>query len=124
MPIRAAQPSDLDAITWISVAATPMDPVCPYRFPYRDQYPEDFEHFTRIRLAERLAEGATGTTIFMVYEAPSIEDPSVQKVISYAIWELPKGHVEGPETKAAAIEVDEKCLSTPTRIFKNNPTQG
>jgi hypothetical protein len=95
MSIRAAQPSDLDATTWISVATTPLDPVCPYRFPHRDQYPEDFHHFTRIHLAERLAEAATGTTNFMVYEAPSIDDPSIRKVISYAIWELPKGYVKG-----------------------------
>ncbi len=99
MSIRAAQPSDLDAITWVSVAATPADPVCPYRYPYREQYPEDFQQFSRIRLSEFLAEAATGSTLFMVYEAPSMEDPSIRKVISYAIWELPKGHVEIPETR-------------------------
>lgn len=99
MSIRTAQPSDLDVITWVSVAATPADPVCPYRYPYREQYLEDFKRFSRIRLGEFLAEAATSSTVFMVYEAPSIEDPSIQKVISYAIWELPKGYAKRPETR-------------------------
>ena len=87
MSVRTAQLSDLDAITWVSVAATPADPVCPYRYPFREQYPEDFERFSRIRLGEFLAEAASGSTVFMVYEAPSMEDASTRKVISYAIWE-------------------------------------
>ena len=109
MSIRAAQASDLDAITWISVAATPMDSVCPYRYPYREQYPKDFQQFSRIRLSEFLAEAATGSTLFMVYEAPSMEDPSIRKVISFAIWELPKGHVERPETRTLT-EAGKQCV--------------
>ena len=99
MSVRTAQLSDLDAITSVSVAATPADPVCPYRYPFREQYPEDFERFSRIRLGEFLAEAASGSAVFMVYEAPSMEDASTRKVISYAIWESPKGHVERPETR-------------------------
>ena len=98
MSIREAQASDLDAITWISVAATPTDPLCDYRYPYREQYPEDFQRFSRIRLNEFLAEAATGSSLIMVYEAPSLEDPSIRKVISYAIWDLPKDHVLRPKT--------------------------
>ena len=109
MSIRAAQPSDLDAITWVSVAATPADPVCPYRYPFREQYPEDFQQFSRIRLKEFLAEAATGSTLFMVYEAHSMEDPSIRKVISYAIWELPKGHLEIPETRVPT-EAGKQCV--------------
>ena len=108
MSMRAAQASDLDAITWVSVAATPADPLCSYRYPYREQYPEDFQQFSRIRLSEFLAEAATGSIIFMVYEAPSMEDPSIRKVISYAIWELPKGHVERPKTMTLS-EVGKQC---------------
>ena len=109
MSIRTAQLSDLDAITWVSVAATPADPVCSYRYPYREQYPEDFERFSRIRLDELLAEAATGTTAFMVYEAPSMEDTSIRKVISYAIWELPKGIVERPATRALT-DAGQQCM--------------
>ena len=109
MSMRSAQASDLDAITWVSVAATPADPLCSYRYPYREQYPEDFQQFSRIRLSEFLAEAATGSTLFMVYEAPSMEDPSIRKVISYAIWELPKGHVERPKTRTLS-EVGKQCM--------------
>ena len=99
MPIRAAQFSDLDALTWVSVAATPLDPVCDYRFPKREEYPGDFHHFSRIRLGEYLAQAATGATQVIVYEAPSGSDGGV-KVIAYAVWEFPKGHIEHAETKA------------------------
>ena len=109
MSIRPAQLADLDAITWVSVAATPADPVCPYRYPFREQHPEDFERYSRIRLGEFLAEAATGSTVFMVYEAPSIEDPSIRKVISYAIWELPKGIIERPETRGLT-EAGKQCV--------------
>lgn len=109
MSICAAQLSDLDAITWVSVAATPADPVCPYRYPYREQYPEDFEQFSRIRLGEFLAEAATGSTVFMVYEAPSIENQSIWKVISYAIWELPRGIIERPETRFLT-DAGQQCM--------------
>ena len=108
MSMRAAQASDLDAITWISVAATPTDPLCDYRYPYRKQYPEDFQGFSRICLSEFLAEATTGSTLFMVYEAPSMEDRTIRKVVSYAIWELPKGHVERLETRTLS-EVGKPC---------------
>ena len=109
MSMRGAQASDLDAITWISVAATPADPLCSYRYPYRKKYPEDFQQFSRIRLSEFLAEAATGSTLFMVYEAPSMEDPNIRKVISYAIWELPKGQVERPKTRTLSEE-GKQCI--------------
>ena len=32
-----------------------------------------------------------------------MEDPSIRKIISYAIWELPKGHVELPETRVLTV---------------------
>ena len=117
MSIRTAQLSDLDAITWVSVAATPADPVCPYRYPFREQYPEDFERFSRIRLGEFLAEASTGSTVFMVYEAPSIEDPSIRKVISYAIWELPKGIVARPETRAFT-DAGQQCMPLFDMLFQ------
>lgn len=85
MSIRRAVSSDLDALTWISVAATPADPVCPYRYPLREMYPEDFEKFSKMRLSEYLANAQTGASDFMVYEAPSIQDAYGRKVVAYAI---------------------------------------
>ena len=110
MSIRPARFSDLDAIVWISVAATPFDPVCDYRFPKREEYPEDFSHFSRIRMGEYMAQAATGASQIMVYEAPCGPDDEV-KVISYAVWEFPKGHVEHVETKALLAEEPDGLFS-------------
>jgi hypothetical protein len=87
MSIRRAQSSDMDAITWISAAATPAAPVCRYRYPLREKYPEDFERFSKIRPGEYLANTQTGASDFAVYEVPGIEDASVMKVVAYAIWD-------------------------------------
>lgn len=122
MSIRAAQSSDLDALTWVSVAATPFDPVCDYRFPKREEYPEDFHHFSRIRLGEYLAQAATGATQFIVYEAPSDSDDGEVKVIAYAVWEFPKGHIEHGETKALVSE-EPDGPSLPPRSQNTSPTQ-
>lgn len=84
--IRPANESDLDAIAWIAVDALPADPVCPYRFPYRNQYPEDHAKFTRIRYGDYMAEG---DSVVMVYECPSIEDISIVKPVAFSIWQLP-----------------------------------
>ena len=90
MSIRPAKASDLDAITWISVAATPADPVCPYRYPMREEYPDDFDKFSRIRLGEYLTGAISGVGDFLVFEAPSIEDPDIKRVIAFSIWDLPR----------------------------------
>lgn len=88
-----------------------------YRYPDRDQYPEDFQRFSHIRLGEYLAEAATGASNFMVYEAPGIEDPStsIQRI---TIWEPPKEDLETPETKAAAEMGEKLSVKHPLVCFK------
>ena len=99
MSIRPATESDLDAITWISIAALPADPVCPYRFPYMRDYPEDHAKYTRIRYEEYMAAGSNA---IMVFEAPSLEDPQVTKPVAFSIWQLPGTHLgQGPKDAAA-----------------------
>ncbi|MCJ1392944.1 hypothetical protein MMC18_005816 [Xylographa bjoerkii] len=104
MSIRLAKESDLDAIVWISVAALPADPVCPYRFPYMDLYPEDHVKFSRIRYAEYMA---AGDNVIMVFESPTIEDPAVHKPVAFSIWQLPETHVvKASVNEAAEIKPD------------------
>lgn len=91
MSIRPATEADMDAITWISVAALPADPICPYRFPFMDKYPDDHEKFTRLRYMEYLA---AGDSAIMVFECPSLEDPNVNKAVAFSIWQLPGTHVK------------------------------
>lgn len=101
MSIRPATQSDVDAITWISVAALPADPVCPYRFPYMHLHPEDHVRFTRMRYVEYMAAGENA---IMVFESPSIEDPTMKKPVAFSIWQLPGTHVR----KVPENEADEK----------------
>lgn len=41
MFVRLATLSDLDAMTWVLVGASPLDPIYPYRFPDRDLYRDE-----------------------------------------------------------------------------------
>jgi GNAT superfamily N-acetyltransferase len=47
LTLRLATKADLDAIVRIVWASFPDDPGCNYKFPYRDQYPDDFTSWTR-----------------------------------------------------------------------------
>lgn len=87
--IRAVQPgdADLDAIVEIVILAFAYDPQWNYRYPYREQYPEDHYKFTRIFYAEYLEMTFAGHNTIMLAEMPSDEDPSVLKVISVSIWD-------------------------------------
>ena len=109
MSIRPAKESDLDAITWISVAATPADPVCPYRYPLRELYPDDFEKFSRIRLGEYFAGAVSGASDFLVFEAPSIDNSSVKKVVAFSIWDLPQHDLKMKEDSSAPDTVQHQA---------------
>lgn len=108
--IRLATKSDLDTITSIAVAALPADPVCPYRFPYMSQYPEDHAKFARIRYGEYMADR---DNVVMVYECPSIEDISVSKPVAFSIWHLP------PPQRVKAL-TPENSSAAPCRFLKNH----
>ncbi|MCJ1399663.1 hypothetical protein MMC11_002865 [Xylographa trunciseda] len=109
MSIRLATESDLDAITWIDVAATPADPVFPYRFPYMHDYPEDHLKYTRIRYGEYMA---TGNGTILVFESPSLENPTVSKPVAFSIWVIPGNHVKKtPEQETS--ETKRSYLRTP-----------
>jgi len=88
--IRPAVASDLDALTWIGVAAFPYEPQWPYRYPFAADFPEEHHKFTRNRYAEWLDAARTGGCIIMVAESLSLEDPSTYKVIGLSIWRLPQ----------------------------------
>jgi len=91
MSIRRATKSDVDAITWIYLSALSTDTVQHYRFPYKNQYPEDHEKFSRLRQSESLADA---DRTIMVYETSSLEDPNVKKAVAYSIWKLPGTHIQ------------------------------
>jgi hypothetical protein len=94
LTIRPAKSSDVDALTQIGIAAFPLEPQWPYRYPYRHQYPEDHIKYTRNRYTEWLSAAATPTCEVVVAEAPSLEDPEVRKVVSLSIWRLPTQYAD------------------------------
>src|SRR3954470_17421440 len=66
--IRNATTEDLDGITNVAVSGWPYDAQWNYRFPYREQYPEDHWKFTRIRYKQYLRAAESGESTFKVAE--------------------------------------------------------
>ncbi|KAI0156528.1 acyl-CoA N-acyltransferase [Xylariaceae sp. FL1272] len=81
--LRHATQGDLDAIVWVAIAAFRTDPVYIYRFPYIDQYLDEYTSFIRKRYQFLLA---SPQVTVMVYEVPSNEDASVYKLVAYSVW--------------------------------------
>ncbi|KAM7208165.1 putative N-acetyltransferase ycf52-like [Naviculisporaceae sp. PSN 640] len=71
MFVRLATLSDLDAMTWVLVGASPLDPIYPYRFPDRHLYPEEFMTLCRQKCREYLA---TSTVVVCEMEQDELEE--------------------------------------------------
>jgi len=100
LKIRPALASDLDALTWIGLAAFPFEPQWPYRYPFAAEFPEDHKKFTWIRYSEWLDAASTPECIIMVAESPSLEDQNITKVVGLSIWRIPRrGHKGGSNDK-------------------------
>lgn len=84
--IRLAVEADLDAITWIRVAAMVGDPSISYRYPKKYQYPDDYLKHTRLGYRENLT---SSDYMIMLYECPSIEDETIIKPVAFSQWTLP-----------------------------------
>ncbi|KAJ9164816.1 hypothetical protein NKR19_g1075 [Coniochaeta hoffmannii] len=86
MAVRPATRSDLEYLTKILVASSNDDPCYPYRFPWKDHYPLQYEEHCRRKCREYL----TANTV-EVYE---LTDPrGDQTVIAFSVWDQPKGHL-------------------------------
>jgi hypothetical protein len=112
LAIRSAQSSDLEALTEIGIAAFPLEPQWPYRYPYREEYPEDHYNFTKIRYSEWLSAASTPVCEIMVVEAPSIEDPKVKRVVSLSIWRLPLQFEDLEDTHKCSLILDSEANRT------------
>jgi len=87
MRIRLATEADLDAMTWVLIGASPLDPVYPYRFPDRHLYADLFAELCRQKCAEYLT-----TSTVVVCEMASDSDPDDMKVIAFSAWDAPHLH--------------------------------
>jgi len=84
MLIRLATTADLEAMTWVLIGASPLDPVYPYRFPDRHLYPDEFAELCRQKCTEYLA-----TSTVVVCEMPAHEDPGRSQVVAFSAWDAP-----------------------------------
>jgi hypothetical protein len=99
--IRQATDSDLEALTWIGIAAFPHEPQWPYRYPYATQFPDDHLRFTRSRYSEWLEAARSGHCVIMVGEVRNIENECQPRVVSLSIWRVPQAN--------AADTSNDKC---------------
>ena len=87
LALRKATTDDLDDLANITCAAMPMDPQWSYRFPHREEFPEDHWNCTRL-MYKNLLE--TEGNVINVLTVPSMTDgETVRQLIALAVWELP-----------------------------------
>jgi hypothetical protein len=87
MSVRQARPEDLDAITEAGMKGFALEKPWNWRFPYAQQFPEVHLRYSRQRFSDFMT---SPNKLVMVAEAPSIEDSATTKVVSVAIWQVPK----------------------------------
>ncbi|KAI0109120.1 acyl-CoA N-acyltransferase [Nemania sp. FL0031] len=100
--IRPASANDLEAIVNIVIKAFPYDEQFAYRYPYREQYPEDHYKYTELYYSEYLNTTFAGQNTIMVAEAPDLEDSTKTQVIALSIWDNPGNREPNPDIPAVA----------------------
>lgn len=123
MIIRRATPADLEAMTWVLIGASPLDPVYPYRFPDRHLYPGEFAALCRRKCAEYLA-----TSTVVVCEMPIDDFGSATQVVAFSAWDMPEPDARRPmRSSAVSGAVEPTSLSStplpPTTIGSLNRQQ-
>ncbi|KAK0744839.1 hypothetical protein B0T21DRAFT_325749 [Apiosordaria backusii] len=87
MKPRLGLPTDIEAVTDVILRTMPLDPQWDYRFPYRQDYPEDHYKFTRL-LFEYFLDPAYDDWQVMVVEdnlEPGCEE---RRVVSFSVWDV------------------------------------
>ena len=80
--IRHATPGDIDGIMEVWKSSFPYDAVASYIIQYSNEFPKDFEKYSRLRF-ELFFRPEYDDWEVMVAEAPSS-----QRVVAYAIWNV------------------------------------
>ena len=83
---RPGLPSDLDGVTQVIMDAMPLDPQWHYRFPYRKQFPEDHEKFTRMLLEYFLDPELDDWTV-MVVEDTDLGDGE-PRIVAFGVFDV------------------------------------
>ncbi|KAI9701717.1 MAG: hypothetical protein M1820_006345 [Bogoriella megaspora] len=86
--VRPATIEDADALSKLEILARPADPSWTFRFPYRDQYPEDHQIFNRAKY--NLFCNSGGSFEVTLAEIPSPNDLGTRTPIGVSIWDMRK----------------------------------
>jgi len=87
LAMRQATKADLDAIVRIVKDGFPDDPGCDYKFPNRDQYPEDFEKWTRLEYGGYIDQPEK----FASFVVTATENDLVDEPIAIGVWDIAVG---------------------------------
>ncbi|KAH7039722.1 acyl-CoA N-acyltransferase [Microdochium trichocladiopsis] len=95
--LRAATAADLDDIVRIVKAGFPDDPEWDYRYPYRDEYPEDYDYWMRREYGDYLAQtDKFAVVVATLPELAAASSPSEQigecgtrdVPVAVAVWDV------------------------------------
>ncbi|KAK2606036.1 hypothetical protein QQS21_003554 [Conoideocrella luteorostrata] len=100
--IREMKVEDLHAIVDIAKLAFPYDKQFVYKYPYREEYPEEHHKNLTIRYTEYLNSTFAGRNTIMIAEAPDLTEPNVAKVVAFSIWSNVGTSPPGQDTAAIA----------------------
>ncbi|KXX83185.1 putative N-acetyltransferase ycf52-like [Madurella mycetomatis] len=109
MIIRRATLADLEAMTWVLIGASPLDPVYPYRFPDCHLYPGEFAALCRRKCAEYLE-----TSTVVVCEMPIDDFGHATQVVAFSAWDMPDAR--RPMRSSAASEAVEPTYLSSTPL--------
>ncbi|KAL2185633.1 hypothetical protein L209DRAFT_454202 [Thermothelomyces heterothallicus CBS 203.75] len=113
MIVRLGTWADLEAMTAVLIAASPLDPVYPYRFPDRHLYPAEFAAVCRQKCAEYLE-----TSTVVVCELPVDAYGSASEVVAFSAWDLPPAAQPAKPARRSSVEP----TSPTSAAFARSPT--
>lgn len=93
LTLREARLEDLEALVDIMQAGYPDDPGCGYKFPYREQYPDDYRTWTGRELQKYLEMSDKFAVMVMV----TPED----RPVALGVWDVAV-LIDGPERTSLA----------------------
>ena len=102
--LRAAELRDLEQIASLLIKCMPLDPQWAYRFPHRDQYPEEHRRLTLKRVVEYWDNVASSGCVMTVVEivepekeAETSEREANRNIVGAAICQMPVTFLMGSE---------------------------
>ena len=112
MLLRLATAADLEAMKWVLIGASPLDPIYLYRFPGMHEYPTEFARLCEQKCREYLATSTVVVCEMADDESGSLdcnknnnqtrrgtagdsapddggENHATRRVVAFAVWEVP-----------------------------------